>query len=131
MDSAKAGSPSSDGRSRPHFRPLRGSAPLSVGRFGSQVNLSGYVPQLQYAFGSPYSEPNAVAASLGGAGALESAVDRGAPDAEQLRQVLDRTCYPGALAVQVGAVAAAGAGEGAAQGLHAAVPASLDQGRRA
>jgi len=45
-------------------------------------------------------------------------------------QVLDRTCYPGALMVQAGAVAAAAAGEDAAQGLHAAVPASLDQGRQ-
>jgi len=45
-------------------------------------------------------------------------------------QVLDQTCYPGALAVQAGAVAAAVAGDGAAQGLHAALPASLDQGRQ-
>lgn len=45
-------------------------------------------------------------------------------------QVLDQTCYPGALMVEASAVAAAAAGEAAAQGLHAAVPASLDQGRQ-
>ena len=89
--------------------------------------------ELQAVRGLPEQDPQR-AAALGEKHRLLDVTGQRTVDGEVVSshaQVLDQTCYPGALVVEAGAAAAAVAGEGAAQGLHAAVPASLDQGRQA